>query len=457
MEMMLFEIAKALDIPFSKEQNPDVKISSVSFDSRKIGENTLFIPLIGERDGHDFIETAKENGAVATLFQVGHPNQPTDFPTLVVKDPLKSLQDLAKYYLKKVNPRVVAVTGSNGKTTTKDMIAAVLKPDYNVYATVGNFNNEIGVPVTILGMKMNTEILVVEMGMDRPGQLEFLSSLVEPDVALITMIGEAHIEFFGTREKITAAKMEIVDSLKEDGKFFYNGDEPLLVAASAEVTQVKGTFGFDSNNTVFATDFVSERTSTTFHINDSDVEFEIPLIGKHNVANALAAILVGHNFHVKDEKIRQALVDFSLTKDRMEWIKGANGEEILSDVYNANPTAVKASLKSFVDVEQYPQKDRVVVLADMLELGDQAPTLHAQLADNFDPDKIDEVFLYGDLMEYLKTPLEKKFGKNRVHFYHKLQQDELIKDLKKTLKPGDSVMLKGSNSMNLGRVVDSLK
>lgn len=457
MEMMLSEIAKALNIPFSTDRKADVKISSVSFDSRKIGEKTLFIPLIGQRDGHDFIQTAKDNGAVATFFQADHENPPSDFAYLEVEDTLKALQQLAQYYLKKVNPRIVAVTGSNGKTTTKDMIAAVLKSQYNVHATNGNFNNEIGVPVTILGMKMNTEILVLEMGMDRPGQLDFLSALVEPDVVVITMIGEAHIEFFGTREKITDAKMEITNHLKEDGEFIFNGDEPLLNNASQHVDQVKKTFGFDEENSIFATDFDSTKTKTTFSINDFDEEFTIPLIGKHNVANAMAAILVGRKFHIKYPLIKKSLVNFSLTKDRMEWIKGANGEEILSDVYNSNPTAVKASLKSFIDVEKKVGNKRVIVLADMLELGQQSSKLHAQLADCIDPIEIDQVYLYGELMRSLQRALLDKFGPDRVHYYSKLQQDELIKDLKKTLTTGDSVMLKGSNSMNLGRVVDSLK
>ncbi len=228
MKMQLSEIARALEIE-AKETWEDITITSVSFDSRQLEPGALFVPLIGEQDGHRYVQAALDNGASAVLWQADHPETPTAIPALVVEDTLVALQALGRYYLQKINPKVVAVTGSNGKTTTKDMIAAVLSTQFNVQKTFANFNNEIGVPMTILSMEPNTEILVVEMGMDRFGQLDELSRLAQPDVAVITMIGEAHIEFFGTRDKIADAKMEIVNGLKEDGILIYNGDEPLLV------------------------------------------------------------------------------------------------------------------------------------------------------------------------------------------------------------------------------------
>lgn len=174
----------------------------------------------------------------------GHPNKPDNIAVLEVENPLKSMQQLAQYYLNKVNPTVVGITGSNGKTTTKDMTAAVLAKRFNVHKTDANFNNEIGVPMTILDMKPNTEILVLEMGMDHAGQLHQLSELTHPDVTVITMIGEAHIEFLGSRAGIADAKMEITDFLREDGELIYNGDEPLLRERAAKIKQAKVTFGF---------------------------------------------------------------------------------------------------------------------------------------------------------------------------------------------------------------------
>lgn len=456
MKMMLSEIAKAIGVPFDGNENNDVLITEVCFDSRKISDNALFIPLIGARDGHDFVQTAIDNGAKATLFMNDHTPVTSDFPTLMVDDTLHALQQLAGYYLRKVNPKVVAVTGSNGKTTTKDMIAATLGKRYNIHATAGNFNNEIGVPITILGMKMNTEIIVLEMGMDRPGQLEFLSKMVEPDVAVITMIGEAHIEFFGTREKIAEAKMEITSSLKEDGKLIYNGDEPLLRTLSADLEQETRTFGFDKTDDLVAHDLQSTATTTTFLVNDEDEEFSIPLIGQHNVANALAAILVGRNFHESYAEIQAGLHNFALTKNRMEWYVGAEGEKILSDIYNSNPTALKASLQSFVKVPRTSEQKRIIVLADMLELGDKAPELHAQIAQVINPAEIDQVFLYGSLMENLAEVLLTKFDAQKVHHFAKDQQKALIELLQNTIQPNDFVFLKGSNSMHLDQVLAAL-
>ena len=192
MKMQLAEIAQALDI---EPQNgwDDITVTSVSFDSRKISAGALFVPLIDEKDGHQYVESAKDNGAVATLWQEDHPNTPTELPFLQVEDSLKALQKLGSYYLQKINPRVVAITGSNGKTTTKDMVAGILSTQFHVKKTPENFNNEIGVPMTCLTMEPNTEVLVVELGMDHFGQLDCLSRLVSPDVAVITKIGEAQI------------------------------------------------------------------------------------------------------------------------------------------------------------------------------------------------------------------------------------------------------------------------
>ena len=253
MKMQMAEIAKALNT--TCEGDNQTVITSVAFDSRKITDGGLFVPLEGERDGHEFIASAINNGASATLWKKGHPNKPEDIAVIEVDDPLAAMQELARYYLRKVNPTVVGITGSNGKTTTKDMIAAVLSKRFNVHKTQANFNNEIGVPMTILEMKPNTEILVLEMGMDRPGQLHHLSELTHPDVAVITMIGEAHIEFFGSRDKIADAKMEITDFLREDGEFIFNGDEPLLQERAEKLDQAKATFGFRDEDTVHATGF----------------------------------------------------------------------------------------------------------------------------------------------------------------------------------------------------------
>ncbi|CCI81273.1 UDP-N-acetylmuramoyl-tripeptide--D-alanyl-D-alanine ligase [Lactobacillus hominis] len=454
MKMQLAEIASALNSDLSKGE--DTVITSVVFDSRKATDNSLFVPLAGQRDGHEFVANAISHGAKATLWKKGHPNKPESIPVIEVDDPLTALQDLAQYYLNKVNPTVVGITGSNGKTTTKDMIAAVLSKRFNVHKTQANFNNEIGVPVTILEMKPSTEILVLEMGMDRPGQLHHLSSLVKPDVCVITMIGEAHIEFFGTRDKIADAKMEITDFLKADGKFIYNGDEPLLAERAKKIKQSKSTFGFEEDDTVYATEWKSYMHHASFKINNSDEKFTIPMIGKHNVSNAMAAISVGRHFHESDEEIAQALSKFTPTANRMQWKKGDVGEAIMDDVYNSNPTAAKAVLTSFGQVKIKEGGRRIAVLGDMLELGDAAPQLHASLASALDPTIIDEVYLYGPEMKNLADALTTKYSKNNIHYYPQESMDRMIEDLKNDIKQDDIVMLKGSHGMHLEKVLDRL-
>lgn len=452
--MQLAEIAKALNSDLTKGE--DTIITSVAFDSRNAAENSLFVPLDGARDGHEFIANAISNGATATLWKKGHPDKPTTIPVIEVDDPLTALQDLAQYYLNKVNPTVVGITGSNGKTTTKDMVAAVLSKRYNVHKTQANFNNEIGVPITILEMKPSTEILVLEMGMDRSGQLHHLSSMVKPDVCVITMIGEAHIEFFGTRDKIADAKMEITDFLKEDGTFIFNGDEPLLQERAKKISQDKATFGFKEDDTVYATDWHSYMHHASFTVNNSDQKFTIPMIGKHNVSNAMAAISVGRHFHESDEEIAQALSDFTPTANRMQWKKGDVGEAIMDDVYNSNPTAAKAVLTSFGQVEVKDGGRRISVLGDMLELGEASDKLHASLADSLDPAIINEVYLYGPEMKNLYEAVKDKYAAENLHYYPQENMDRMIEDLKNDIKQDDIVMLKGSHGMHLEKVLDRL-
>ena len=455
MKMQMAEIAKALNT--TCEGDNQTVITSVAFDSRKITDGGLFVPLEGERDGHEFIASAINNGASATLWKKGHPNKPEDIAVIEVDDPLAAMQELARYYLRKVNPTVVGITGSNGKTTTKDMIAAVLSKRFNVHKTQANFNNEIGVPMTILEMKPNTEILVLEMGMDRPGQLHHLSELTHPDVAVITMIGEAHIEFFGSRDRIADAKMEITDFLREDGEFIFNGDEPLLQERAEKLDQAKATFGFRDEDTVHATGFKSYMHHATFTVNDSEQKFSIPMIGKHNVSNAMAAISVGRHFGESDEEIASSLSNFTPTANRMEWEKGDAGESIMSDIYNSNPTAVRAVLTSFGQVEVKDNGRRIAVLGDMLELGKNSPELHAGLEDTLDPQIINEVYLYGSEMNNLYDALQDKYEPEHLHYYTQEQTDRMIDDLKNDIKSDDIVVLKGSHGMHLENVLARLR
>ena len=455
MKMQLSEVARALGIE-SDDQYDQITITSVSFDSRSLEQGALFVPLIASNDGHEFVEAAKQNGACAALWQKDHENRPQGIPLLIVDDTLDALQKIGKYYLQKINPKVVAITGSNGKTTTKDMIAAVLSTQFNVAKTRDNFNNHIGVPMTVLSMEPNTEILVVEIGMDHFGELDHLVHLVDPDVAVITMIGEAHIEFFKTRDRIADAKMEITHALKEDGVLVYNGDEPLLIERAEKLDFETKTFGTGANVDLQAQNIVSDAEKTSFRVKQwPELNFTIPMIGAYNVKNALAALCVGSEFQIDPRSMVKSLEHFDLTKNRTEWVKASNGAAVLSDVYNSNPTACAEVLTAFQNAETTGR--RYAVLGDMLELGEQGPKMHAGLADKIDPKKVDEVFLCGPLMKNLAEALTDKFDQGKIHHYATSEKEQLVSDLKERLRSEDMVMLKGSHGIHLEDVLAELR
>jgi len=453
MKMKLREVYSALKI--ESESIADVEITGVCFDSRKAKSGDLFFPLQGERDGHEFINSAIEHGISATIWQGDHDIPNDKIPYVVVKNVSSAFETLAKYYLSKVNPQVVAVTGSNGKTTTKDMIAGILSTSNNVAKTPKNFNNEIGVPFTILNMPTNTEVLVVEMGMDRPGQIDHLSSIANPDISVITMIGEAHIEFFGTRDKIADAKMEITDHQQEYRSFIFNGDEPLLLERAKNVEQDQLSFGNNDSNDLYAMDIKSRKTTTSFKTNLwPDLDFEIPMMGEYNVNNALAAILVGQKSHIKPEAMQKALRELFVTENRTEWIKAKNGADILSDVYNSNPTAAIDVLNSLKGIKTDGRK--MIVLGDMLELGDASKQLHESLAEHINAADFAKVYLVGDYMKFLRDKLSDKYDSQDLVWYSKDQLTELTNDLKQELTPNDTVLLKASHGIHLENVLHEL-
>lgn len=454
MKMSLTEVSRAVAAQNDSSEYEGIDITSVAFDSRQLEADALFVPLVSENDGHDYIQSAIEHGAVATFWQADHENVPTDIPVIIVNNTLEALQMLSQYYLAKINPKVVAITGSNGKTTTKDMVASVLSTQFNVTKTNANFNNEIGVPMTILDIEPNTEILVVEMGMDRPGQLDLLSHLVEPDVAAITMIGEAHIEFFGTRDKIADAKMEIVNGLKEDGIFVYNGDEPLLVQRSENLPFTK-TFGLNEADDFTAYDITSTPQATSFKVEQiEDTEFKIPMLGSYNVNNALVAIAIGSLFRIREENMAKALLEVDLTNNRTEWIEGAKHEKILSDVYNSNPTAVKEVLKAFTAEKISGRK--IAVLGDMLELGDQSSQLHASLEDSLNPEEVQSVYLIGDEIKVLYDKLVDVYPAQNLFYFKADQLDDLYEQLNSEIYEGDEVLLKASHGIHLEQLLAKL-
>lgn len=452
MKLTFWEAAEAVKASNDWKQWSDFDITGIEFDSRLITEGNLFVPLKGENDGHTFIKNAIAKGA-KTAFWSASEQAPAQFPVICVEDTLKAMQDLAVYYLKKMMPTVVAITGSNGKTTTKDMTEAVLAQQFKTYKTQGNYNNDIGLPYTILHMPDNTEKLILEMGMDHANEIDFLSKLAEPDVAAITMIGEAHIENLGSRTGIAKAKMEIVSGLAPKGLLIVPAEEQLLPPLTKELPQTIQTFGFEQGD-YQAEILEAQKDYTTFKVNDSNEIFTIPVPGQYNVGNALIAYSIGRWFDLTETQIKAGLADFQLTKNRTQWLKSSSGIEILSDVYNANPTAMNLVLDSFSKMPT--QGKRVAVLGDMLELGPDSPSMHASVEAHLNPEEIEDVLLYGAEMNYLREALVQKFAENQLHYFEKSEKEILIKTLKSIVGPKDMVILKASNGMGLNEVVTKL-
>lgn len=426
-------------------------INQVEFDSRKVQAGDLFVPLAGVRDGHDFIDAAAKNGAVAAFWSRDSQELPAGVTKIPVADPLAAMQQLAVYYKKKLAPKTVAITGSNGKTTTKDLTAAVLSQQFITYKTQGNYNNNIGMPYTILHMPDDCQLLVLEMGMDHAGELTELSVMGQPDAAAITIIGEAHIENLGSRAGIAAAKMEIIQGLATKGLLLVPADEPLLLPLLAGLSQQVTTFGIQQGD-ILATVIAESKERTVFEV--AGKTFEIPVIGAYNVKNALIAYGFGKHFGLSDSQIAQGLATVQLTKNRTQWLTAKNGAQVLSDVYNANPTAMALVLDTFGKLQTSDGR-KLAVLADMLELGPDSRQMHAAMAAHID-DSYDTVFLYGTEMTALLNALTEKDADLTVYHFDKPNKSALIQMIKAELGPTDSILLKGSNGMGLSEVVEAL-
>ena len=410
MKLTLYEVAKVVGAKNTISEFDDVPLRQIEFDSRKIEKGDLFLPLKGACNGHDFIETAFENGAVATFSErdvEGH-------PYILVDDCLEAFQALASYYLEKQRVDVIAVTGSNGKTTTKDMIAAVLSTEYKTYKTQGNYNNEIGLPYPALHMPDDTEKIVLEMGQDHMGDIHLLSELAKPHIGVVTLIGEAHLEFFGSREKIAKGKLQIVDGMDSDG---------ILMSADSIVDpylpESQMVIRFGDGAEIFVKDLQESKDSLTFTTNVIDRPITLPVPGKYNATNAMVAAYVGKLLAISDDDIVEALENIELTRNRTEWKKAANGADILSDVYNVNPTAMRLILETFSKIPANEGGKKIAVLADMKELGEQSVKLHRRMIMSLSPETLDTLIFYGEDIAELAQLASQMFPLGKVYYFKK--------------------------------------
>lgn len=452
------ELAKMIPGAVPVGGTGDLVIRGVSKDTRTIKPGMLYVPLSGQKfDGHRFVDEAMAKGAAASLWHKERPLPDAPYPLLLVDDPLNALQQLAAAYRSELSARVIGVTGSNGKTTTKELIASSLGTVFKVHKTEANLNTEIGLPLTLLEADRDTEVIVLEMGMRGRGQIELLSRIARPDAAVITNVGEAHLGLLGTREEIARAKLEILCGLREEGLFVYNGDNPLLEREFPRMPKpaklVKCRFGADVANDLHPVGIMRESGGTRFTTNlDPSQSYYIPLFGQHNVINALAAIAVAKWLGASAKEIAGGLADVQLTGMRVEAIKGRAGSTIINDAYNASPTSTRAAIELLRELKGYSRK--IAVLGDMLELGEEAERLHREIGHLLTPDDFSHVFTYGPLAQHIAAVAGRSFPPGTVRAY--ASKDELIRDLAALLKSGDVVLVKGSRGMQLEQVVEQL-
>lgn len=417
-------------------------------DSREQLSNSLFVPIVGERfDGHEFIPQAIQNGATAILSsQKNLKDVPDDITVFYVDDTVKALQTLANSYRHLINPIVVGITGSNGKTTTKEIVASCLASKYKVWKTKGNLNNHIGLPLTVLDMEPDTEVLVAEMGMSGFGEIELLSHIVEPDFGIITNIGESHIEHLGSREGIAKAKLEITSGFKQESVFIYDGDEPLLEPKTPRSFK-ELTCGF-SEDLNYVIDHVKQHNDfTSFSINGQ--KLSIPLLGKHQAKNVSFAYALCDELDVDLSKVKNQLYQLELPSMRFEKVEAINGATIINDAYNASATSMVASIDVLKNMN-YNKK--IVVLGDILELGEYSKDDHMRVGDSIDS-SIDLVLTYGSESRYILEGLSDEFKGQSQHYNN---PDDLAHDLKAQLDSDTVVLFKASRGIKLEEVVNQL-
>lgn len=437
-----------------------MEVQGVCKDSRNPQHGALYIPLIGERfDGHEFVRQVLEAGAAASFWQRDH-GTPPDGAIIEVENTLIALQQLASAYLRETGVAVVGITGSNGKTTTKDMVSALLSTTFKVHKTEGNYNNHIGLPLTALAMEEDTDILILEMGMSGRNEISLLSDIAQPDVAIITNIGESHMLQLGSRTEIARAKLEIVGGLKPGGLLIYNGDEPLLPQVLAEQDTKKQeqlklvTFGLGTDNDDYPTSLNSYGDGSIFTSRQTGEEaIRLPLLGRHNVVNCLAALAVARHFGVNIEHIRKGLSSLKLTGMRIEVIACESGLTILNDAYNASPASMRAAIDTLENCETSGRK--AAVLGDMLELGPDEKQFHEEIGAHLARASVNLLWTYGKLGSAIADGARASMPDEAIHSF--MEKKDLIEHLKATLHSDDVLLVKASRGMKLEEIVDELK
>lgn len=433
-------------------------IRGVSTDTRKINPGSLFVPLVGEFfDGHRFLDQAAAGGAVAAIWQTDRPvPENVQIPLILVKDTLQALQQLAAAYRDELKIPIIGITGSNGKTTTKDLVSAVLSEKFQVLKTAGNLNNHIGVPLTLLSLSETTEIGVVEVGMNHAGEISILSQIAKPNLAVVTNIGESHLEFLGSRAGIADAKLEICEGLAEDGMLIIHGDEPLLLDRVANRKRVVRVGFLESN------DEYPVQLSTTDHLTGVQFDtakqathFKVPLLGKHNILNALYAIVIGRHLGLSEAEIQQGLAKAKISGMRLEVLTARNQMLVINDAYNASPTSMRAALELLQTLE--PTFEKWALLGDIREIGPEEAAYHREIGALAIAQKLNRLYTIGERGRWIAEGAIAANEEQHCHIEHFDSITEAVETLQKEGHQNVLLLVKASQAMQLAQVVENLQ
>lgn len=437
---------------YNCEHTSDKEVTAITTDSRTVESGCLFVPIRGERtDGHRFIPSVMEAGALATLSETELPE--AIHPYILVRSSLQAIKDIAEFYLRQLHIPVIGITGSVGKTSTKEMIASVLSQRYNTLKTQGNFNNELGLPLTVFRLRDEHEIAVLEMGINHFGEMSRLAKIARPDTCVITNIGQCHLEFLIDRDGILKAKTEIFRFMKPDGRAILNGDDDKL----STVSEVQGSapvfYGLDRKNDFYADEIAScglKGIKCRIHTPSDSFEVLIPIPGRHMVYNALAGTAVGHAYGLTTDEIKKGIESLKPLGGRFHIIETGH-LTVIDDCYNANPVSMKSSLGVLAD----GLGRKIAILGDMGELGDREADMHYEVGAYAGTLDIDGVICAGPLCRHLADGIRSVNPDMYVEHFSTLA--DLLPALPGLIQKNDTLLVKASHYMHFEKIVENLQ
>lgn len=432
--------------------NRDDSVAGVSTDSRKVESGDVFFALIGQsHDAHDFIPAAIQSGARHIVVSRDEmPVRDAGLNVIKVNDTTKALQDLAKWYISDLGIKTVGITGSTGKTTTKDLLYYICSEKYKTGRTAGNLNTYIGLPLTIFSFDEDTEVGILEMGAEEIGEIHLLVDIVKPDISIITNIGVSHIETFGSRENILKGKMEIKDFFSEKNLLVINGDNDMLIRENVAGAYRLSSVGSGGKNDYILgniTDYGEDGIEFTLDHHSNGRKFKLGIPGRHNAMNAALAIAAAADLGISMDEAETGLRKAVLTEKRLN-IRGKNGIKVIDDTYNASPDSMRAAIGVLMSTKGIR---KVAVLADMLGLGEDSRIYHEQIGDYVAQSDIDLLILTGELSRHIAEKARDKMGDDRVIHYS--SRKKLEKEINSIVTSGDVVLVKGSRAMAMDSVV----